>query len=181
MIRTRVGYTGGKKENPTYRSLGDQAESIEIDYDPTVISYADLLKLFWQGHDPVSRPFSRQYMSAIFYHTEEQKRLALESMRREEAKRQRKVYTEIRPVDRFYRAEDYHQKYYVRQRPDLMKEFRAIYPADEDFVGSTAAARVNGYLAGQGSLAALQTELNHLLPPEESIRLLNIVHGADRS
>jgi hypothetical protein len=102
-------------------------------------------------------------------------------MKREEAKRQRKIFTEIRRVGRFYRAEGYHQKYYVRQRPDLMKEFRAIYPADEDFVDSTAAARVNGYLAGQGSLAALQTELNHLLPPEESRRLLNIVHGADRS
>ncbi len=160
--------------------MGDHAESIEIDYDPSVISYADLLEVFWQAHDPGSRPLSTQYMSAIFYHTEDQKRLAIGSMKREEAKTQRKIYTAIRPASRFYRAEDYHQKYYLRQRPDLMEVFRSIYPAGKDFVDSTAAARVNAYLAGQGSLAAPQVELNDLLPPGKSARLLNLLRGPDR-
>ena len=180
MIRTRVGYTGGNKENPTYRALGDHAESIEIDYDPAVISYGELLEIFWNSHDPGSRPWSRQYMSAIFYHNEEQKKLAVESMKREEARTHRKIYTEISPSARFYRAEDYHQKYYLRQRPELIKELKVIYPSDDDFLNSTAAARLNGYLAVKGPYAALQAELADLLPPEESRKLLDIVRGPDR-
>ena len=180
MIGTRVGYTGGKRENPTYRALGDHAESIEIDYDPAVVSYRELLEIFWKSHDSGSRPWSRQYMSAIFYHNEEQKKLAVESREREEARTHGKIYTEISPAARFYPAEDYHQKYYLRQRPELIRELKAIYPSNEDFVNSTAAARANGYLAGYGSYAALQAELGDLLPPEESRKLLDIVRGPDR-
>ena len=180
MIRTRVGYIGGNKENPTYRALGDHAESIEIDYDPAVISYGELLEIFWKSHDPGSRPWSRQYMSAIFYHNEEQKKLAVESMEWEEARTHRKIYTEISPASRFYRAENYHQKYYLRQRPELIRELEAMYPSEEDFVNSTAAARLNGYLAVRDTYAALQAELGDLLPPEESTKLLDIVRGPDR-
>ncbi len=180
MIRTRVGYTGGNKENPTYRTLGDHTESIEVDYDPGIISYADLLKVFWRSHDPGSRSWSRQYMAAIFYHNEEQKKQALESRKLEEARTHGKIYTEISPASKFYRAEDYHQKYYLRQRPDLVRELKAIYPSNEDFQDSTVAARLNGYLAAQGSREAIQAELKDLLPPEESKKLLDIVQGRDR-
>ena len=180
MISTRVGYTGGNKENPAYRSLGDHAESIEIDYDPGVVSYRKLLEIFWKSHDPGSRPWSRQYMSAIFYHNEEQKKLAIESMKREEANTHGKIYTEISPAARFYLAEDYHQKYYLRQRPELMRELKAIYPSEDDFVNSTVAARLNGYLALKGPYTALQAELGDLLPPRESTKLLDIVLGLNR-
>jgi peptide-methionine (S)-S-oxide reductase len=155
-------------------------ESIEIDYDPSVISYADLLKVFRQSHDPGSRSRSRQYTSAIFYHNEEQKKLAVESRKREEARTHKKIYTEISPASRFYRAEDYHQKYYLRQRPELIRELKAIYPSDEDFVNSTVAARLNAYLAVKGPYAALQAELGDLLPPEEVRKLLDIVRGPGR-
>ena len=174
MILTRVGYAGGNKENPTYHALGDHAESIEIDYDPSVISYRDLLEVFWKSHDPGVRPWSRQYMSAIFYHNEEQKKLAVESMERQQAKTHGKIYTEIVSAARFYPAEDYHQKYYLRQRTDLVSEFRAIYP-HETFVDSTAAARINGFLAGYGSYAALKSDLGELLSPEEDARLLKVL------
>jgi peptide-methionine (S)-S-oxide reductase len=180
VIRTRVGYTGGSKENPTYYSLGDHTESIEVDYDPSVISYADLLKVFWHGHNPGSRSWSRQYMSAIFYHNEEQKKLAVEYLEQEMATTHKRIYTEILPASRFYRAEDYHQKYYLRQRPELIRELKAIYPADEEFVNSTVAARLNSYLALRDPYAALQAELGDLLPPEESRKLLDIVGGPDR-
>jgi len=180
VIRTRVGYTGGNKENPTYRTLGDRTESIEVDYDPSIISYADLLNVFWHAHDPGSRSWSRQYKSAIFYHNAEQKKLALESMKREEERTHGKIYTEILPVSRFYRAEDYHQKYYLRQRPELIRELKAIYPSNEDFQDSTVAARLNGYLAVKGPLAAIQTALEDLLPPPESKKLLDIVRGPGR-
>lgn len=66
------------------------------------------------------------------------------------------------PFSEFYLAEDYHQKYHLRQESALMAEFRAIYPATEDFVASTAVARVNGYVGGYGELATLEEELSLL-------------------
>lgn len=162
MIRTRVGYAGGSKENPTYYSLGDHSETIQIDYDPTQISYGQLLEVFWNSHNPTYEPWSRQYMSIIFYHSEDQRRLAIETKESEEARLGRHIFTEIVPFSEFYLAEDYHQKYHLRQESALMAEFRAIYPATEDFVASTAVARVNGYVGGYGELATLEEELSLL-------------------
>ena len=124
--------------------------------------------------------WSRQYMSAVYFHSEEQKKLAVETSNREAAKRKIKIYTEIVPASEFYLAEAYHQKYLLRQRPALMKEFNAIYPATEDFVNSTAAARLNGYFGGYGTFSALKAELNNLgLPPVTSNKLLEIVEDLD--
>ncbi len=162
MIRTRVGYAGGSKENPTYYSLGDHSETIQIDYDPTKISYKQLLDVFWSSHSPVYEPWSRQYMSIVFYHSEEQKRLAQETKESEEARLGRDIFTEIIPFSEFYLAEDYHQKYYLRRESVLTEEFRAIYPAIEDLIASTAVTRVNGYVGGYGELATLEEELSSL-------------------
>ena len=124
--------------------------------------------------------WSRQYMSAVYFHSEEQKKLAVETSNREAAKRKIKIYTEIVPASEFYLAEAYHQKYLLRQRPVLMKEFNAIYPATEDFVNSTAAARINGYLGGYGTFSTLKAELNNFgLPPVTSKKLLEIVEDLD--
>ncbi len=179
VVRTRVGYTGGTTENPTYHGLGDHSEAVEMDYDPSVVSYSDLLDVFWKSHNPGSRPCSRQYRSAIFYHNEEQKRLALESRKAVEAGTG-KVYTEIEPAGRFYRAEDYHQKYYLRQRPDLLNELRKTYPRDRDLVDSTAAARVNGYLGGNGSCALAHRELKDILPQTAGGKLPDLLCGPGR-
>ena len=101
-------------------------------------------------------------MSAVFYHNEEQKRLALATRDREAARRGSPVTTQILPATEFWLAEDYHQKYMLRRRSNLMREFQAMYPDEKDFVSSTAAARVNGYLGGNGSAAALEKELPSL-------------------
>jgi methionine-S-sulfoxide reductase len=162
VIRTRVGYAGGSKENPAYYSLGDHSETIQIDYDPTQTSYRQLLEVFWNSHNPIYESWSRQYMSIIFYHSEEQKRLAIETKESEEAKLGDRILTEIAPFSDFYLAEDYHQKYYLRQEPVLMAEFHAIYPATEDFIASTAVTRVNGYVGGYGELATLERGLGLL-------------------
>jgi peptide-methionine (S)-S-oxide reductase len=176
VIRTRVGYAGGASENPTYYNLGDHTETVQIEYDPTRISYQELLDVFWAGHNPARPTWSRQYASIIFYHDEEQRRLAQASQGRYEAECGCRVYTEIIPVITFYLAEDYHQKYQLRQSPTLMNEFAAIYPDPVDFVNSTAAARVNGYLGGYGALANLQAEIDELgLSSEAQQVLLEIV------
>ena len=176
MIRTRVGYTGGIKENPTYRSLGDHSESIQIDYDPGVISYEDLLEVFWSSHNPHYRSWSRQYMSAIFHSNEDQRQAALRSLRRLEAETGEQVYTELLLLETFYLAEDYHQKYTLRGRRDLAREYTAIFPDLEDFVNSTAVARVNGYLGGNGKQVQLEAEIEYLgLSPEGQAYLLDLV------
>ena len=176
MVRTRVGYTGGTTENPTYRNLGDHSEAVQIEYDPTQISFQELLDVFWDSHTPTTQPFSRQYMNVLFYHDEEQKRLAVKSLEREAAKGDDPVYTKILPATTFYPAEDYHQKYWLRHNPVFMGEFRAIYPQDEEIIASTAAARVNGYLNGYGTPEALREEIDSLgLSPESSKKLLEIV------
>jgi peptide-methionine (S)-S-oxide reductase len=140
-----------------------------------VISYRELLEVFWYSHNPTVMPWSEQYKSIIFYHNDAQKALAEETKAALETRLARKVYTEIVPAGAFYLAEDYHQKYYLRQVPQLEAEFLLKYPDINDFVNSTAAARVNGYLGGFGTTEDLDKELASLgLSPEsqELIRAL---------
>ena len=175
MVRTRVGYAGGMKENPTYHSLGSHSETIQIDYDPAQISYKDLLDVFWDSHNPATPPLSPQYKSIIFYHNEAQKGLAIETKEREEARLGAEIYTEIVPFSEFYLAEAYHQKYYLRQEPDIVKDLSAIYPATEDFIASTAAARLNGYAGGYGDAETLRERLSEFgLSVAGNERLLEI-------
>ena len=181
MIRTRVGYTGGSRENPTYNSLGDHTESVQVDYDPEQIGYQELLAIFWDAHSPRAQTYSQQYMNAVFYHDEEQKRLALESKARHEAEQNITILTEVLPYAGFYLAEDYHQKYYLTSVPDLLKELTAVYPDVNDFVNSTAVARVNGYVGRNGSLENLKREIDSYgLSPAAKQRLLAMAAPEDK-
>jgi len=120
-------------------------------------------------------------MTAIFFHNEEQKRLALESKNRVAAMIEEKIYTKILPASEFYLAEAYHQKYYLQQKTNIMKEFKAMYPNVDGFIASTAAARINGYLAGYGIFEELKGELNGFgLSPEANQELLDIVSRLHR-
>lgn len=125
VISTRVGYTGGRKKNPTYKEVSSgatgHAEAIEIIYDPAKTSYDELLDVFWHNIDPTTlngqfADKGTQYRTAIFYHSEEQKRLALASKESLEksGKFLKPIVTEIVPAAEFYPAEDYHQKYYEK-------------------------------------------------------------------
>lgn len=155
-----MGYTGGRRPDPTYDDVFDHSEAVEVDFDPGVVSYGELLEVFWAAQDPTAASPARQYARAVFYHGRDQERLARESRDAVEARLGRKVLTEVRPSDRFYRAEDYHQKYYLRSTEPLLREFARMYPDARGFTDSTAAARVNGFLGRHGSLA----ELRALLP-----------------
>jgi peptide-methionine (S)-S-oxide reductase len=117
------GYTGGKVKNPTYKEvcsgLTGHAEAIQLTFDPKKISYEELLEIFWQTHDPTTlnrqgADVGTQYRSAIFYHTEEQKQLALTYKKKldEAGAFDNPIVTEISPAAEFYPAEEYHQNYY---------------------------------------------------------------------
>lgn len=159
MVRTRVGYTGGTTKHPLYHDLGDHTETLALDFDPAVTSYAQLLEAFWQGHDPLRPLWSRQYMAAIFYHGPEQERLARETAERVSRQAASPITTQLLAAETFYLAEEYHQKYYLQSARPLMNEFRRSYPRFLDLVNSTAATRVNGYLSGNGDPEALEAEL----------------------
>ena len=181
MVRTRVGYAGGKKKNPTYRDLGDHAETVQIDFDPRKISYEQLLDIFWASHNPTSPSWSTQYKHALFYHDERQKELAMRSREQLAAGLNRKIHTEILAYTGFYRAEDYHQKYKLRHAPDLMAELNRIYPVYDDFVDSTAAARINGYLYGFGTLENLLAEVDGFgLSAAAKQKLVDLVFRRER-
>jgi peptide-methionine (S)-S-oxide reductase len=123
--QTVVGYEGGTLEQPTYRDVCSgrtgHAETVEITYDPDEISYEDLLRVFWENHDPTTLnrqgpDFGEQYRSAIFTHSEEQRTAAEESKRRlnEAGVLKRPVVTQIVPASTFWPAEEYHQQYFEK-------------------------------------------------------------------
>jgi peptide-methionine (S)-S-oxide reductase len=118
---------------------------------------------------------SRQYASIVFTHDEEQRKLAEETKAREAEERGRAIHTEIADYTEFWRAEDYHQKYRLRGVKDLFAEFEAMYPNTDDLVDSTAAARVNGYVGGHGTMEQLEDEIGKLgLSEERQKRLREI-------
>jgi peptide-methionine (S)-S-oxide reductase len=133
VISTTSGYTGGQVENPTYEEVSSggtgHAEAIQIVYDPAKVSYARLLEVFWHNIDPTAKDaqfcdHGSQYRSAIFYHDEEQRRLAVESKQALlKNKKFQVIHTQIEPASTFYPAEDYHQDYY-RKNPLRYKFYR---------------------------------------------------------
>lgn len=159
VVRTRVGYAGGTTTNPTYRNIGNHIETIQIDYNPTLITFEELLTLFWKFHDPTRPSYKRQYTSALFTHDKKQAILIDYSLNQHVHDLNKSIYTEVIPFEKFHIAEDYHQKYRLRQIPELMQEFNAMYPSAINFMNSTAAARVNGYLSGYGSKENLKKEI----------------------
>ena len=106
-----MGYAGGKTEWPTYKSIQDHTEALRIEYDPSLLTYKDILAEFFSQHSPTSPSFSRQYRSAILYHNEEQLGEAKEFIGMLEKRIGRKIYTDLEPATDFYQAEEYHLKY----------------------------------------------------------------------
>jgi peptide-methionine (S)-S-oxide reductase len=123
VLETQVGYTGGKKEDPTYKEVctdrTGHAEAVQVKFDPEKVSFAELLDVFWSAHDPTTvdrqgPDVGSQYRSAIFVHDAEQERIARASL--DEVNQsgvfRRKIVTQIVPAGKFYSAEEYHQKYF---------------------------------------------------------------------
>ena len=147
MYRTRVGYTGGHKLNPTYYSLGNHTEAFQVDFDPGRISFEELLDIFWDSHNPTRGAWSSQYKAALWVHNDQQAELAeasKERIAREKTGKwfNRKIQTEILPAEMFYLAEDYHQKYLAQHAPRIWGDILEIYRNNPmGWINSTAAAR----------------------------------------
>ena len=124
VISTRVGYTGGKTSNPTYKEVctgdTDHAEAVEVTFDPKKGDYKQLLEAFWKMHDPTQlnrqgADIGTQYRSEIFYLNPEQKKIAEVSLKAHQNKINGNIMTKITPASHFFEAEEYHQHYHKKK------------------------------------------------------------------
>lgn len=122
-----------------------------MDFDPSKITYEQLLDLFWSQHDPTQRPWSTQYQAAVWTHDAAQAAIAARSKDALAARLGAPVRTPVLPLGVFTLAEDYHQKYYLRHHEELMAELAPYFDDTAGLIGSTAVARLNGWLAGHAS------------------------------
>jgi peptide-methionine (S)-S-oxide reductase len=125
VINTACGYSGGNTKNPTYKEVctgkTGHAEVVDVEFNPSEVSYKELLELFWKIHDPTTLDrqgpdFGTQYRSVIFFHNSDQEKIAIESKEQLEKNKifKNKIVTEIKPQGDFYKAEEYHQKYFEK-------------------------------------------------------------------
>lgn len=159
IYRTSVGYAGGTKVNPSYYSLGDHTEVVQVWFNPLEISYREVLEIFWNAHNAFSRNSYRQYMSLILYHNETQKTVAEEFVADKNERMQATASTEISAFREFYRAEDYHLKFYLQQNRSVLQDLSRYYDDIFSLDDSTAAARLNAFLAGRGDPSLLSEEI----------------------
>src|SRR3989338_8975144 len=120
-----VGYTGGEMKNPTYKAVctgsTGHAEAVYIEFNPSKVSYEELLDVFWQIHDPTQLnrqgpDIGTQYRSAIFYYNEKQRKAAIASKEKIQKRLKKPIVTEIIPISEFYKAEEYHQQYFEKNK-----------------------------------------------------------------
>ena len=148
VVRTRVGYAGGRKSEPTYHDLGDHTEAFQVDFDPEQRSFESLLDLAFRGHDPTRQPSKVQYQNIVFASTAEQADVIASYLDSRGMTRER-IATRVEQLQRFHPAEAYHQKHSLRGRQSLLNTFEQAGYDDVDIRESPAAAKLNGYAAGR--------------------------------
>ncbi|QSW99262.1 peptide-methionine (S)-S-oxide reductase MsrA [Haloterrigena alkaliphila] len=148
VVRTRVGYAGGTDPTPSYGSLGDHTEVVQLEYDPEALSFDDVLEAFWANHDWASSAPKRQYRSVVLAHDDRQYETAVRQRTAVEERAGTSAATEVERLEGLTRAEEYHQKYELRSTPVAGDELADRY--GDGFVDSTVVARLNGFVAGYG-------------------------------
>ncbi|WP_261800227.1 peptide-methionine (S)-S-oxide reductase [Paenibacillus sp. PAMC21692] len=176
VVRTRVGYAGGSRLDPTYRALGDHTETVELLFDEAMITFEDIIRTFWSNHTPlnINGYKGRQYQSLLFYHDVGQKASIDAELEQREKAGLGRPDTEVAPYAGFHLAEDRHQKYYVKRFPSAVSELESLYPSEntEAWTGTTIAARLNGIAKGYLNMGQLRSELESWeLEDEERVRL----------
>jgi peptide-methionine (S)-S-oxide reductase len=147
VVRTRVGYAGGSKADPTYRSLGDHTEVVQVDFDPDRLAYRELVELAFREHDPRRQARKRQYQNLILTTGTDQHETVLAVVEASDASREQ-IETRIDGLGTFYAAEDYHQKYNLRSHAAVLDQFETAGYDDAQLRESPAAAKLNAHVTG---------------------------------
>jgi len=147
VVRTRVGYAGGTTADPTYHDLGDHTEAFQVEYNPEQRSFRELLEVVFRSHDPTKQTRKTQYQNIVFVTTPGQ-RETLSAFLEAKGETAEGIATRIEQHPRFYPAEDYHQKYNLRNKRALTDTFEQAGYDDEAIRESPAAAKLNAYAAG---------------------------------
>jgi len=182
VIETYVGYTGGSSQvnTPNYRSIGDHTETLQLKFDPSQISYENLLTIFWNEHSATYESYSLQYKSAIYCHTREQKLIAKNMKTSLEKISGKPIYTVIEDAKDFYLAEDYHQKFAFQGCTVISGAFK--YDTAESIAHSPIFPKLNGYLTGRGKREDLLTDLKRWnLSPLLEEQIKDIHNSKNRS
>ncbi|KOR23908.1 peptide-methionine (S)-S-oxide reductase [Clostridium sp. L74] len=178
VVKTYVGYTGGNTLLPTYNSMGDHLETLEIYYDSSKITFENLLMVFEKNHNYTVRPNLLQYNSAIFYNNESEKEVCLIWKRNKGDELNKEILTNISPIKKFYYAEFYHQKYYVQLEPVIMSNLRSMFSTGNDLISSPLCHKLNAYLGGYNTFKNLNKEIKDFnLSQDAKNRLLSIVES----
>ncbi|MDF2958357.1 MAG: peptide methionine sulfoxide reductase [Paenibacillus sp.] len=174
VLKTHVGYAGGTANHPTYRQMGDHSETVEINFDPGIITFEEILDVFWNHHNPnnINDYKGRQYMSLVLYRDMLQKEAVQQVIQRRKEQGKGEPETEVSPYSGFYRAEDRHQKYYLKRYPDAIEKLRTLYPSEDDLVNSTLAARLNGLAKGYTNLERIKKEILQWPASPENQRMM---------
>jgi peptide methionine sulfoxide reductase MsrA len=185
VVRTRVGYSGGVAAKPTYRSMRDHTEAIQIDYNPAVLSYADMCAAALRQSAPSSKDRSVQYRSAIFPATADEHEMAVAVIAALAEQRGRAVFVDVELFKSFTLAEGYHQKFYLQQKRDVLSKlgFKRSGRGGDDsgdadvlkLVHSPLAARANAFVAGKGgtrTTAAAELRSVFGVTDEDTVRQL---------
>lgn len=178
VFRTRTGYAGGTLPDPTYRHMGDHSETVELEYDPEILSYEEILLVFWDNHNPVNINGykGRQYQSMLLYRTLQQKNAIDRVLNERRELGKDEPATEVHPFTAFYPAEEKHQKYYLKRNPDAIDKLLTLYPSIQAMDQSTLAARLNGLAKGFTNRSRTLEEVKGWRMPEtERERIMALV------
>lgn len=178
VLRTQTGYAGGTTPEPEYRYMGDHTETVQVTFDPELISLQQLLHVFWDNHNPVNINGykGRQYQSLLLFTGEGQSEAAGEVLQQRFRQGKEDPATELAPLAVFYPAEDRHQKYYLKRFPDAMEKLVTLYSSLEELHGSTVAARLNGLAKGFTGMERILREIREWTVSEEDrLRIIEII------
>jgi peptide-methionine (S)-S-oxide reductase len=148
VVRTRVGYAGGTTPKPTYHDIGDHSEAVQVEYDPEVTSFADLVDLAFEEHNPLRQPHKRQYQSVVFYESSYEREVLDERITARPVPTG-DVETRVEELSSFTLAETYHQKYNLRGDRSVLQSFEEVGYEEAAIRDSPAAAIRNAQVAGK--------------------------------
>lgn len=147
VIRTSCGYCGGERSNPTYRNIKDHTETVRVEYDPNITNYRELAQKAISMHNPKSKNRKTQYDNVIFYKNQKEKNI-LSDIFQEKGYDMSDLETRIEKLSTYYYAEDYHQKYNLKNHRSLENQFTEVYD-EEEIRDSSLATKINSVVDGK--------------------------------